>query len=91
MPGAQGFQRRSPRVETRQSAILIDSEGTEIAVEVIELSSGGFRLATKELLPLGEKVSIRVSRYGEFPAEIRWSTEDQAGGVFLEPVQLNPL
>lgn len=91
MSGVPGFQRRSPRVETNHSATLVDSDGTETEVTVIELSNGGFRLATRKLLPIGEKFSIRVERYGAFPAEIRWSTEDQAGGVFLEPVRLQSI
>jgi hypothetical protein len=91
MPGIPGFQRRSPRVEAEHPATLIDSTGRLFEVIVTELSAGGFRLSVGELLTVGEKVRILVERHGEFPAEIRWATADQAGGIFLEPVQLNSI
>ena len=37
-------EQRSPRVQTAFAAVLVDSDGGELAVEVIDLSSGGFRL-----------------------------------------------
>lgn len=91
MSGVPGFQRRSPRVVIDQQALLIDGGGRELPVKVIELSAGGFRLDVGEMLAVGEKVAIRVDRYGEYKGEIRWATELQAGGIFLEPVEMSAL
>ena len=79
---------RSPRVRTSIEAVLVDSDGGELPVEVIDLSSGGFRLRTAEALMIGEQVRLRVPRYGDFPARIQWVKGLEAGGIFLEPVTL---
>ena len=79
---------RSPRVGTSLRAVLIDSDGGELVVEVVDLSSGGFRLRTNEMLVAGEEVRLRVRRYGDFKAQVQWANGHEAGGRFLEPVSL---
>jgi hypothetical protein len=81
-------QPRSPRVQTSISAVLVDSDGGELPVEVLDISSGGFRLRSDEALVIGEEVQLRVPRYGDFPAQIQWVKGHEAGGRFLEPVVL---
>lgn len=80
--------RKSPRVEGRFPATLIDEAGRDYPVIIRDLSSTGFRLECSENLSVGERVALRVSRYADFPAEIRWALGNEAGGVFLEPVPL---
>lgn len=77
---------RSPRIRTSLAAVLVDSDGGELPVEVIDLSSGGFRLRTTEPLIVGEEVRIRVPRYGDFSAQVYWVEGFEAGGRFLTPV-----
>ena len=81
-------QQRSPRVRTSIAAVLVDSDGGEIPVEVTDLSSGGFRLRAGEPLVVGETIKLRVSRYGDFAAQIQWVQGRDAGGQFLERVTL---
>ena len=81
-------QQRSPRVRTSIAAVLVDSDGGELPVEVTDLSSGGFRLRAGEPLVAGEQVRLRVERYGDFSAQIQWVEGNEAGGRFLEPVTL---
>lgn len=69
-------------------AVLVLSDGCERPVTMIDVSSGGFRLRSDETLPIGEHVFLRVQRYGDFPAQIRWALGDEAGGIFLAPVEL---
>jgi hypothetical protein len=64
------------------------SDGTVHSVTIVDVSAGGFRLRTGDTLPIGEHVFLRVARYGDFPAQIRWALGSDAGGVFLEPVEL---
>jgi hypothetical protein len=79
---------RSPRVRTSIAAVLVDSDGGELAVEVTDISSGGFRLRTSEQLIVGEEVRLRAPRYGDFQAKILWADGTEAGGTFLQPVRL---
>ena len=79
---------RSPRVRTSIAAVLVDSDGGELPVEVVDLSSGGFRLRSEEALVSGEHVRLRVSRHGDFAAQIQWVRGGEAGGRFLEGITL---
>ena len=81
-------QKRSPRVRTSLAAVLVDSDGGELTVDVIDLSAGGFRLRAGEALVVGEQVRLRVPRYVDFPAQIQWVEGNEAGGRFMEPVNL---
>ncbi|MCY7338576.1 MAG: PilZ domain-containing protein [Sphingomonas bacterium] len=80
--------KRPPRIEGRHSATLVTADGNNIPVTVTNLSGGGFRVESDELLRIGEYVALRVSRYGDFPGQIRWALGTEAGGVFLVPVVL---
>lgn len=81
-------RKRSPRIQTEIPAVLIDPDGGELPVKVVDLSSGGFRLRADEAIVEGEEVRLRVSRYGDFKAKIQWVRGREAGGQFLEPVTL---
>jgi hypothetical protein len=80
--------KRAPRVRTAIAAVLVDTDGGELAVQVLDLSSGGFRLRAPEVLVAGERGTLRVSRYGDFPVQILWVVDCEAGGRFLAPVTL---
>lgn len=83
-----GHIARTPRVSVAHEATLVMSDGSEHAVTITDVSSGGFHLKTDDTIPIGSHVFLRVDRYGNFPAQIRWSLGSDAGGVFLEPVDL---
>lgn len=83
-----GEIKREPRVDTQFRATLIDSTGSEHRVIILDLSKSGFRLRTEEMFRIGEKVSLRTGRYGDVPAQIRWALGEEAGGLFLEKVEL---
>lgn len=80
------FNKRAPRIDVRRSAVLINSDGIEAGVVILDVSSGGFRLKVEELPRIGELVTLRVDKSDEFSAQIRWALGDEAGGVFLTPV-----
>jgi hypothetical protein len=83
-----GHIKRSPRVDTRFKATLINSDGSKHMVIVTDLSREGCRLESEELLRIGETVELEVPKYGLFPAQIRWALGNEAGAVFLEPILL---
>jgi hypothetical protein len=81
-----GEIKRAPRVDTRFSTSLIDSDGNSVSVMVIDISREGCRMETDGSLKIGEHVQLKVPKYGTFPAQIRWALGNEAGAVFLEPV-----
>ena len=82
---------RAPRVDLRRFAALINSDGIEAPVVILDVSRGGFRVEVGEDLRVGERVTLRVERGDRFPAEIRWTLGREAGGVFLAPVDQTAL
>ena len=81
-----GEIKRAPRVDTKFSTTLTDSDGNTLSVMVLDISREGCRMQTDGSLKIGENVQIKVPKYGTFPAQIRWALGDEAGAVFLEPV-----
>lgn len=80
--------KRAPRIQGCHEATLVDVLGRTYPVTVIDISSGGFRLEGEETFKIGEYVALRVPKFGDFPAQIRWALGREAGGVFLEPIAL---
>lgn len=82
------LERRGPgerRIEIRQHATVISEDGRAFSVYVKDLSRAGFRLEHRSQdLRLGEVVTIRSDRGVEARGEIVWTTEAEAGGVFIE-------
>ena len=84
-----GHISRRQRIAVSHAAKLVTAQGTEHSVTITDVSAGGFRLRSDVTMPIGEHVFLRVDRYGDFPAQIRWALGTDAGGVFLEPVSLS--
>ena len=80
-----GREERPPRIQTSITAVLVDGNGGELPVEVLDLSSGGCRMRAKWVLTNGAKVYLKV-RHDKFPAEIIWVDGHEAGARFLEPM-----
>ena len=86
MPRVPGFNKRAPRIDLRRPAVLINSDGVATDVLILDVSSGGFRLEVPDAPRIGEHVTLRVERCEDFPAQIRWALGNEAGGVFLAPI-----
>jgi hypothetical protein len=86
MARVRDFSKRAPRIDIRRTAVLVNSDGGEAGVVILDVSSGGFRLKVEELPRIGEMVTLRVDKSEEYPAQIRWALGDEVGGVFLTPV-----
>ena len=84
-----GHISRKPRVSVAHEAVVVMSDGCEHPATITDVSSGGFRLRSEQTMPIGEHVFLRVAGYGDFPAQIRWALGSEAGGVFLEPIELS--
>ena len=77
-----GMSKRAPRVDVRKAAIVVNSDGDEISVTILDISGSGFRLHVLEKLNIGEFVRLRVDDQ-ILSAQIRWVLGDEAGGAFL--------
>lgn len=86
-----GYIKRAPRIDLQRPAILIDSDGNEQIVTILDVSSGGFKAQCLETLRIGEVVTLRVDGSGDIQAQIRWALGDQAGGVFLSEVDYSAM
>ena len=84
----RGHISRRERIPVSHDATLVTEQGVEHSVTITDVSTGGFRLHSEVTLPIGEHVVLRVERYGDFPAQIRWALGPDAGGVFLQPINL---
>ena len=85
---SEDIRHRPPRVRTAINAVVLAPDGADLPVQVVDLSGSGFRLHGGGGLSQGASVQLRVSRYGDFAAEILWVKGEEAGGRFLEPVTL---
>jgi len=86
-----GFIKRAPRIDLRRPAVLIDSQGVETIVTILDVSSGGFKLQIDEVPRIGDIVMLRVDGSDDIQAQIRWAIDGQAGGVFLTEVDYSAL
>lgn len=75
---------RRPRIDVRRAAVLTNSDGVEIPVTLLDISSGGFRIKVFEPLQIGELVKLRADKDGEYLARIRWALGNEAGAEFHE-------
>lgn len=82
------WQDRPNRVDPAIAAVMIDADGGQQPVEIVDLSSSGFRLRVGAELAENSEITLRVGRYGDFPARILWVLGVHAGGRFAEPVLL---
>lgn len=91
MARVPGFIKRAPRIDLTRRAVLVDSAGVEREVTVLDVSSGGFKLKVSDLPKIGDLVRLCVDGSAEIEAQIRWAMGDQAGGVFLTPVDYSSI
>jgi len=89
MARVEGFNKRAPRIDLRQPAVMIDSDGSSWDVTILDVSSGGFRLEVPESPRIGEFVTLHIGRDEHYEAQIRWALGNQAGGVFLTAVGID--
>lgn len=85
-----GYAERAPRIDVRYHAVLTETDGCELDVEILDVSRDGFRLTSTGKLDPGQEIWLAVSNSGLAPLRglVKWTCGDEAGGVFLDPVAL---
>lgn len=81
----EAFKKRAPRVALGRAAVLVNSQGAESDVVIVNISAGGFRVKMHDPPAVGELVTLRAERGVAFAGQIRWVLGKDAGGVFLNP------
>lgn len=76
--------RHESRYAAEQLLWLVRADGARWSATMINVSRAGFGLKVSHVLRPGERVLLRGGA-GDIPAEIRWSTKESAGGVFILP------
>lgn len=83
-----GEIKRSPRVDSKINATVVDSERHLVPVVIVDISKEGCRMETDGTLVIGEFVDIHVEEGDVHRAQIRWALGSEAGAVFVDPVSL---
>jgi len=83
----KGYLGRERRVAVSMPGTLIEADGCAIAVEVLDVSSSGFRITTNAELVVGEEVQLELARSAPLRATILWTRGRECGGAFLDPVE----
>lgn len=83
MNPARRFRKRASRIDLREPAVLIKSDGTAENIIILDVSAAGFRVELPEGLHEEEIVSLRTKRCDDVPGQICWALGNQAGGLFL--------
>ena len=78
---------RQRRINVRFEGILIEDDGCRIPVEVLDVSSSGFRIEANAELVVEAEVMLQIPCSEPMRAKICWTRGSEAGGVFLDPAQ----
>ena len=83
----RGERRDEPgrRIELEQRATLTNSDGYVFEIVIRDLSRAGFRIEHGgEDLEVDETVTITSTRGALAAGQIKWTTDTEAGGVFVD-------
>jgi hypothetical protein len=86
MTDTSGYEPRAFRIGIKHAAVLVRADGTESPATLTNVSQSGFCMEAEVLPGVGERIMFR-GEAGDVPAEVRWSSDGGAGGVFLPPDQ----
>lgn len=84
MPSKGSYVSRPCRYAVDQLLWLVRADGAVSCATMINVSRDGFGLKVSKSLAVGERIILRGGA-GDIPGEVRWSTDDRAGGLFVQP------
>jgi hypothetical protein len=86
MTEISGYEPRAFRIGIDHSAVLVRANGAESPVTITNVSQSGFCMKAEDVPGAGERIIFR-GEAGDVPAEVRWASGGDAGGVYLQPDQ----
>ena len=81
----KGFRGLERRIAVSFEATVVEADGCEIPVSILDISGSGFRISTNAEFASGDEVSLRLGRSEAVRASICWAHGGEAGGIFIEP------
>jgi hypothetical protein len=85
-PAPSRKSRKSERVEVEFGAGLRQRGASGVSVQVVDLSTEGFRIATHLQLEEGTEVWLRLPSLEPYPAKVVWSRGHYVGCTFIRPL-----
>lgn len=82
----QSYLGRERRITVQFEAVLEEADGCQVLVQMLDVSSSGFRVQSSAVLVVDEEVTLRIARSAPLRAKICWTRGKEAGGIFLDPV-----
>jgi hypothetical protein len=82
----RGFRGDERRISVSLEATVIEADGCEVPVSILDISGSGFRISTNAEFTCGDEVTLRLGRNENVRASICWVRGGEAGGIFTEPV-----
>ena len=82
-----GLYGRERRIHVQFEAVLQEADGCQIRVQVLDVSSSGFRIQCNAELVIDEEVTLQIARSRPLRAKICWARGSEAGGIFLDPAE----
>lgn len=77
-----GFPRQDNRYGVQFSAVVLFPDGSELPVQVANISSHGCQLTTAYRFEAGERIVIELQKWERLNAEVRWCADGRAGVHF---------
>lgn len=85
-PPPQRKGRKSERVSIELGAGLRQRGGTGVAVEILDLSTDGFRASTHLTVEPGSDVWLRLPGLEPYQARVAWAKGQYIGCAFVRPL-----
>ena len=82
----RGFRGIERRISVSFEATVVEADGCEVPVSILDISGSGFRISTNAEFNSGDEVTLRLGRRDIVRASICWVRCGEAGGVFIDPV-----
>ena len=79
-------RRREPRTGVSAEISLRELGQTAVDARLINISSRGFMVETKALIPAGSRVWLTLPGAGRVNALVIWSRNGRIGGEFAAPI-----
>jgi len=83
----QSYLGRERRITVQFEAVVEESDGCQVRVQMLDVSSSGFRLQSSAMLVVDDEVMLRIARSVPLRAKICWTRGKEAGGIFLDPAE----